>query len=179
MKTTIKKIRIGVYMLEQSNKAFSDALVKSLIGERGHLPIKNALMDIEADLAGKSISELPYSIYQLVKHMIYWQDFLLLMAQDQKTKLPAHVSESWPKEEGPDSEEEWERTIKSFLQGIEQAITMAQTVQLDKPLENFPGETPGGILRNIASHNSYHLGEIVVLRRLFSSWPPPTGGYPA
>ncbi|MCD7033623.1 DinB family protein [Metabacillus sp. GX 13764] len=165
--------------MEQSNKAFSDALVKSLKGERGHLPIKNALMDINAELAGKSKSELPYSIFQLVKHMIYWQDFLLLMAEGKKPKPPAHVSESWPEEAGPGSEEEWQRTIDSFLQGIELAITMAQTVQLDKPLENFPGETPGGLLRNIASHNSYHLGEIVVLRRLFSSWPPPTGGYPA
>jgi hypothetical protein len=117
--------------MEQSNKAFSAALVKSLRGERGHLPIKNALSDIDVALAGKHRVELPYSIYQLVKHMTYWQDFLLLAAQDKKTTLPVHGRESWP------------------------------------------GETPGGVLRNIASHNSSHLGEIVLIRRLFSAWPPP------
>lgn len=37
--------------MEQSNKAFSEALVKSLRGERGHLPIKNALSDIDVALA--------------------------------------------------------------------------------------------------------------------------------
>lgn len=67
--------------MDQSNKAFSQALVKSLRGERGHLPIKNALSDIDMALAGKRKEELPYSIYQLVKHMTYWQDFLLLSAQ--------------------------------------------------------------------------------------------------
>ncbi|MGG3196403.1 hypothetical protein ABEP92_22145 [Priestia aryabhattai] len=36
-----------------------------------------------------------------------------------------------------------------------------------------------GLLRNIASHNSYHLGEIVIMRRLNGAWPPPTGGFPA
>ncbi|MBE7149343.1 DinB family protein [Bacillus mycoides] len=164
--------------MEQSNKAFSQALVKSLRGERGHLPIKNALSDIDVALAGKRREELPYSIYQLVKHMTYWQDFLLLSAQGKKPALPAHVKESWPEEECPSSEEEWQQTIQYFLQGIEQACTIAQTVQLDKTLDEWPGETPGGVLRNIASHNSYHLGEIVLIRRLFSAWPPPTGGYP-
>lgn len=165
-------------IMEQSNKAFSEALVKSLRGERGHLPIKNALLDIDVALAGKRREELPYSIYQLVKHMTYWQDFLLLAAQDKRPALPAHVRESWPEEECPGSEEEWRQMIQYFLQGIEQACMIAQTVQLDKPLESWPGETPGGMLRNIASHNSYHLGEIVLIRRLFSAWPPPTGGYP-
>ncbi|MED3540584.1 DinB family protein [Bacillus toyonensis] len=164
--------------MEQSNKAFSEALVKSLKGERGHLPIKNALSDIDAVLAGKHREELPYSIYQLVKHMTYWQDFLLLAARDEKPVLSNQVGESWPEEECPSSEEEWKQAIQYFLQGIEQACTIAQTVQLDKPLESWPGETPGGVLRNIASHNSYHLGEIVLIRRLFSAWPPPTGGYP-
>jgi len=164
--------------MDQSNKAFCEALIKSLRGDRGHLPIKNALLDIDMALAGKRREELPYSIYQLVKHMTYWQDFLLLSAQGHKPELPSDVKESWPEEESPASEEEWQEAIQYFLQGIEKACTIAQTVQLDKPLENWPSETPGGVLRNIASHNSYHLGEIVLIRRLFSAWPPPTGGYP-
>jgi uncharacterized damage-inducible protein DinB len=165
--------------MEQSNKAFSEALIKSLRGERGHLPIKNALLDIDMALAGKRREELPYSIYQLVKHMTYWQNFLLLAAQGDKPALPKDVKESWPEEECPESEEEWQQLVQNFLQGIEQACTIAQTVQLHNPLENWPTETPGGVLRNIASHNSYHLGEIVLIRRLFSAWPPPTGGYPS
>jgi uncharacterized damage-inducible protein DinB len=169
---------LGVGFMEQSNKSFSDTLIKSLRGERGHLPIKNALLDIDMDLAGKRIEELPYTIFQLVKHMTYWQEFLLLFAQGEKPELPSDVKESWPVEEGPSNEEEWERIIQHFLQGIEQACTIARTVQLDKSLEKWPGESPGGVLRNIASHNSYHLGEIVIIRRLFSAWPPPTGGYP-
>ncbi|MFC7371962.1 DinB family protein [Fictibacillus iocasae] len=164
--------------MEPHNKAFSEALVKSLRGERGHLPIKNALYDIDMDLAGRPINELPYTIYQLVKHMAYWQDFLLLAAEDKERTLPSSVGESWPDEQGPASADEWKQVVQHFLQGIDQACTLAETLPLDQHLKTFPGETPGGVLRNIASHNTYHLGEIVVIRRLFSAWPPPTGGYP-
>jgi uncharacterized damage-inducible protein DinB len=32
------------------------------------------------------------------------------------------------------------------------------------------------LLRAMASHNSYHAGQVVVLRQLLGSWPPPSGG---
>ena len=40
---------------------------------------------------------------------------------------------------------------------------------------------PRGIRRGeglaiVAQHNSYHLGQIVMLRRVLGAWPPPAGG---
>ena len=32
------------------------------------------------------------------------------------------------------------------------------------------------MLHTIASHNSYHLGQIVLVRQLLGAWPPPGGG---
>lgn len=63
--------------MSESNHAFGQALVKSLVGERGHIPIARALPDLTLELAGYTIEGIPYSIYQLVKHMGYWQDFML------------------------------------------------------------------------------------------------------
>ena len=57
--------------MTQTNTAFRDALIKSLRGERGHLPTINAITDINIELASHKQEELPYSIYQLVKHMSY------------------------------------------------------------------------------------------------------------
>ncbi|QSF47915.1 DinB family protein [Paenibacillus tianjinensis] len=165
--------------MSESNSAFGEALVKSLIGERGHIPIARALPDITSELAGQRTEGIPYSIYQLLKHMSYWQDFMLTFLEGGKPQAPGNVRESWPVEEAPVDEAEWQDTVRHLLQGVEKAVAFARTVQLDEPLLGFPGETKGGILRNIASHNSYHLGEIVILRRLHGAWPPPGGGYPA
>lgn len=163
----------------ESNQAFGQALVKSLVGERGHIPISRALSDITSELAGKRMEEAPYTIYQLLKHMSYWQNFLLTYIEGGKPQLPSSVAESWPNESVPDSETEWDRVVKQFLEGIDKAVGYASNEQLDEAIEHFPTETKAGILRNIASHNSYHLGEIVLLRRMFGAWPPPGGGYPA
>jgi uncharacterized damage-inducible protein DinB len=165
--------------MSESNRAFGKALVKSLVGERGHLPIARALPDITVELAGKRMEGAPYTIYQLLKHMSYWQNFLLTYLDGGKPQLPSSVAESWPSEGEPGSEDEWQLVIKQFLQGIDKAISYSESMQLDETLTHFPTETKAGILRNIASHNSYHLGEIVLLRRLFGAWPPPGGGYPA
>lgn len=89
------------------------------------------------------------------------------------------MSESWPEEKGPQDEATWKADIQAFLDGVDQAVAIAENVQLDDPLLYFPGETKAGLLRNIASHNSYHLGEIVLLRRFYGAWPPSGGGYPA
>jgi hypothetical protein len=32
-------------------------------------------------------------------------------------------------------------------------------------------------LENLAAHNAYHLGRVVLLRQLHNAWPPPTGGF--
>lgn len=165
--------------MSDSNKSFSQALVKALVGERGHIPIAKALPDITVELAGRSTPEIPYTIYQLLKHMSYWQTFMLVYLDGEKPVLPSSVQESWPAEQRPSGDEEWQQVINEFLQGVDKALLIAQSAQLDEAVPHFPGETKAGILRNIASHNSYHLGELVLLRRLYGAWPPPGGGYPA
>ncbi len=32
-------------------------------------------------------------------------------------------------------------------------------------------------LENLAAHNAYHFGRIVLLRRLLGIWPPASGGF--
>jgi uncharacterized damage-inducible protein DinB len=32
------------------------------------------------------------------------------------------------------------------------------------------------MFHTIASHTSYHIGQVVMLRQLLGKWPPPSGG---
>jgi uncharacterized damage-inducible protein DinB len=38
------------------------------------------------------------------------------------------------------------------------------------------GETVTDVLWQMVAHNSYHTGQIALLRRAFGFWPPPGGG---
>ncbi|OEH92561.1 DinB family protein [Bacillus solimangrovi] len=165
--------------MANANEVFGQALVMSLKGERGHIPIERALSDIDAELAGKQIDEVPYTIYQLVKHMLYWQDKFLEFLDGGQPVMPTAVHEMWEEESKPASPEEWKETIERLLKGTDQACEIAMNVQLDDTLNKWPTESKASILRNMASHNSCHLGEIILMRRLFGAWPPVGGGYPA
>lgn len=166
-------------MSQTAEQAFARALVQSLIGERGHLPIAKALSDIDLELSGQRIDGLPYTIHQLISHMTYWQDFMLAHVRGEQPQRPPIPAESWPQEDRAADEMAWQQVLDDFLQGIDSACELAQTLELATPLVHVPTETVAGFLRNIASHNTYHLGEIVIIRRLLGSWPPPGGGYPA
>jgi uncharacterized damage-inducible protein DinB len=43
-------------------------------------------------------------------------------------------------------------------------------------LEKRAKSSPLQMLHAIAAHNSYHLGQVVVLRQMLGAWPPPSGG---
>lgn len=126
--------------MSDANHSFGQALVKSLVGERGHIRIARALPDIDVTLAARTHDAMPYTIYQLVKHMHYWQQFMLEHLEGRKPQLPANVSESWPEEKGPQDEATWKADIQAFLDGVDQAVAIAETAQLDDPLLYFPGK---------------------------------------
>ena len=54
------------------------------------------------------------------------------------------------------------------------AAALDKAVAPDKP--NLPPSTAGTILKQIVAHNSYHVGQIAMLRRQFDAWPPQRGG---
>jgi uncharacterized damage-inducible protein DinB len=35
----------------------------------------------------------------------------------------------------------------------------------------------GDVLVHVATHNSHHLGQVIVLRQLMGKWPPPAGSW--
>lgn len=130
--------------MSESNHAFGQALVKSLVGERGHIPIARALPDLTLELAGYTIEGIPYSIYQLVKHMGFWQDFMLTHLEGGQPQRPTSVQESWPAEKAPAEESQLQEAIAHLLQGVDKAVAIAQSAKLDEPLAHFPGRPRAG-----------------------------------
>jgi uncharacterized damage-inducible protein DinB len=67
----------------------------------------------------------------------------------------------------------WDKSVRRFEEDTEamrRLVTDAET-DLLAPIPHGSGQT---ILREVllvADHNSYHLGQFVLLRRLLGSWP--------
>jgi uncharacterized damage-inducible protein DinB len=109
-----------------------------------------------------------HSIYDELWHTVQWQRILV-------TRDEALYESSWQQGDGypkeaPSDEQTWLRLVEEFLAGIEQALEWTRSPER-LALEIAPGETMAEVLRDLAVHNTYHLGKIVALRQVMGLWP--------
>ena len=159
------------------------ALLELLHGKGAHADPLKCVEDLSAELAGRQVAGLPYSIWQQLAHMNYWMDYELRRIRGQRPPYPKHAAESWPAHAAP-SEGEWREAIEQFKRLIEDyaALGRSSPEELRREIEPMHkvdtqnSSTLSAVLWQMVTHNSYHTGQIVMLRRALGAWPPPTGG---
>src|SRR3984885_410349 len=147
-------------------------LLDLLRGKNAHADFDATVADLPSRLRGVKAPGAPHTAWQLLEQMHIAQSDILEFSRDAKHKSPAWPDGYWPKTEGPPSAASWNNSLRSFRADLK---AMAKLVA-DKKTDLF-AEIPHGsgqtILREallIADHNSYHLGQIVLLRRLLGAW---------
>jgi len=146
-------------------------LIKLLEGGTAHAGFSEAIEGLDPKLRGVKPGGMPYSIWQLVEHIRIAQWDMLEFSKSADHKSPKWPNEYWPKELAPKNEEAWEQSIEQIENDREAFIKLLQTQNIYERIPHGDGQT---ILREalqIADHNSYHTGEIIVIRRLLGSWP--------
>jgi hypothetical protein len=151
-------------------------LIKNLVHliEKGnaHASIDNALKDIPFSLLGKKPGNLPYSMWQLAEHIRIAQWDILEFSRNAKHVSPEWPDGYWPPEAGPDSEAAWQKCIDAIHADRNACIELVKNAgdNLVKPFEYGDGQS---ILKEalvLADHNSYHTGELIIIRRLLNAW---------
>ena len=160
------------YRIAQLQEVLGDALY----GARSHLSPERILEGLDYELAGREIPNSPHTIWQLLKHLNYWQDRFIARLEGLKA-LPSKTSDDgWRFSGAPGDEMEWQEEVEKFLGGITyvQNICLKDTKCLDPQMGDY--KDGFAVVQSMASHISYHLGELVLLRRIIGAWPPPSGG---
>ena len=100
------------------------------------------------------------------------QQDILEFSRNAKHTSPPWPSGYWPKTPAPPSSTAWNKCVKAFQADLK---TMCDLVE--NPSTRVYARIPHGdgqtILREallIADHNAYHLGELVLVRRLLGAW---------
>jgi uncharacterized damage-inducible protein DinB len=159
-------------------------LEQLISGDGAAAPPAFILEGLAAELAHCTVAGSPRTIYQELWHITFWQQISLDWIAGIETSYPAHADEGFPS--GADADREsWDELLQRFFRGNQQAAESAQNLgRLDQPIRctSRPGHpvrimTVRERLENLAAHNAYHFGRIVLLRQLLSSWPPPSGGF--
>lgn len=149
------------------------AIARSLTGADAHVDAARVLEDLDWRLAGERPEGAPHSIFQLVHHIVYWQEWAAAWLDGTKPKPPERAALSWPGTQGPTSRREWERTTRRLERARRALESRAHKADLWSRHGRWSAVE---LLLVIGSHTSYHVGQITLLRQALGAWPPPSGG---
>jgi uncharacterized damage-inducible protein DinB len=163
---------------------FESTLSELLYGKGAHASPIACVEDLSAILASRTLDGFPHSTWQLVQHMNYWMEYELHRIAGACPAYPEHASASWLPNSAPSAEADWTKAVARFRELIARLAEVAHSgtqalsrvVQPAQAPQGQHGSTVGAILWQIASHNSYHTGQIAMLRRHLNAWPPQSGG---
>jgi uncharacterized damage-inducible protein DinB len=164
-----------------TNPEASELTLRELLrGKHAHADSVACIEDLSLELATRHVNGFPHSIWQLVFHTNYWMEYELKRIRDERPAYPIHADASWPS--ALTNEIEWQKASADFRSLIDELSILSESHDLDREVGNM--HTNQGsrtysareILWQTMTHNSYHIGQIAMLRRMLNAWPPPSGG---
>jgi len=149
-----------------------DQLSRLLAWEDAHVGFDNAVDGIPAELRGTRPSNLPYSPWQLIEHLRITQHDILEFCRNPNYKELKWPDDYWPASDAPPSARAWDESIRMFRQDRKalQQLAADPAVDLTARIPHSDGQTYLRELILAADHAAYHLGELIVVRRLLGIW---------
>ena len=159
-------------MERRANRPLRQHVLDLLRGGNAHLNFEEALAGLPPNLRGAKPADLPYSPWRLLEHMRIAQWDILEFSRNPKHVSPEFPGGYWPEGDAPPDEKAWQNSIRQFRADLKamQDLVEDPATDLFAPIPHGEGQT---ILREallVADHNSYHLGQLVVVRRLLGAW---------
>lgn len=149
-------------------------LLELLGGSHAHLDFDTSVADLPEALRGAKPPGLPHTPWRLVEHMRIAQGDILRFSVDPHHVSPEFPAGYWPSGDAPPDPSSWDRAVEAFRADLKAMMDLVAdpAVDLFAPIPHGQGQT---ILREallVADHNSYHLGQLVTVRRLLGAWHP-------
>jgi uncharacterized damage-inducible protein DinB len=152
--------------------ALREHLLYLLRGGGAHLDFEKAVAGLPPELRGVRPAGLPHSPWRLLEHLRIAQWDILEFYRNARHVSPPFPEGYWPPGDGPADAGAWGRSADAFRADLRalQGLVADPASDLFTPVPHGQGQT---LLRQallVADHNAYHLGQLVVVRRLLGAW---------
>jgi hypothetical protein len=152
---------------ERQDKSLREHLLYLLDGGGAHASFEQALGDWPLQLAGAKVANFPHTAWMLLEHMRIAQWDILEFSRNPRHVSPAWPEGYWPESESPPNEKAWKDAIAAFKKDLRAMTELAANWRTDLHTR-LPWGDGQTVLREallVADHNSYHLGQLVMLRK--------------
>lgn len=154
------------------HRALRDHVVDLIRGGHAHVTFKDAIADWPQRLRGAKPPGQPFTPWRLLEHIRISQWDIV-----EFSKSPTHVSPDWPagywpEGDAPPDAAAWDRSVTQVERDLRAMVRLVRGPGTDL-FARIPHGTGQTVLREalvLAGHNSYHLGQLVLLRRLLGAW---------
>jgi len=155
-----------------NDAALRTHLVKLLTGSEAHADFEAAVQGLPAELRGKTPKGAEHSPWELVEHLRVAQWDILDFSRNPNYQHKKWPDDYWPKSPAPPSAKAWDKAVKTFRADLKEFCALIEDPSTDlyAKIPHGEGQT---ILREallIADHNAYHVGQLVLVRRLLGAW---------
>src|SRR5262249_3190844 len=137
-----------------------------------------AVASLAPELRGRRVGGLPHSAWELLEHLRIAQHDILDFATNANYTEMKWPDEYWPASPEPASAGAWDESVAQFRRDRDAVKKLATDPKIDLaapiPHGDKPAQTCLRAVLLVIDHNAYHVGELVLLRRLLGAWPPKT-----
>lgn len=148
-------------------------LVRLLDWSDAHVNFDAAVEGLPAKLRGVRPPGLAHSPWELVEHLRLAQHDILEFCVNPHYKELAWPDDYWPPAPEPPSSRAWAASVRGFRDDLAALRRLAEDPDIDlfAAIAHGSGQTYLRELFLVADHNAYHVGQLVVVRRLLGAWP--------
>ena len=150
-----------------------DHLLRLLDWRDAHVEYDAAVDGIGPEHRGKTAPGLPYSPWQLIEHIRIAQSDILDFCLNASYREKEWPADYWPSQPAPPSDAAWDESLAAYVRDRDALKQMVgdPTIDLTAKIPHGSGQTYLREVLLVADHTSYHVGQIVLVRRLLGIWP--------
>ena len=152
-----------------SDKALRKHLSELLEGKSAHVDIESVVVDFPTGEINTRVDSSPHTAWQLLEHMRIAQRDILEFCRSADYESPPWPEGYWPTDNGTD--EKWKISVAHILADLDSVRELARNDSIDlfARIKHGDGQTVLREILLVADHNAYHLGQLMLVRRMLES----------
>ena len=159
-------------MAKNVDAALREHVLELLTGGHAHATFEQTVKNLPVELRGKVPNGAEHSPWQLLEHLRIAQRDILEFSRNANHMSPKWPEGYWPKEKAPQDEKDWDKSVRAFKKDLKELCALVEDEKTDlfAKIPHGDGQT---VLREAlltADHNAYHIGQLVLVRRLLGAW---------
>ncbi|MFX0052356.1 MAG: DinB family protein [Candidatus Hodarchaeota archaeon] len=150
-----------------------NAIASGLKGKWTHINPKKALVGLTPTIAKKKPNNDAHSCWELLHHIVVWQDAINRHIQGESIDWnEIEETDNWPTMEALKDDSNFDSLLNRFYSSIEETTNLVNSVDFTQTSAGKPELSVIKLFLVLLQHNSYHIGQIITVRKCIGDWPP-------